>query len=81
MDIFGNLAGMVTTAFKVPGDHDVVSTAPDIFRVFPHVGNPIPEDRVPEGIDLMKNLVSGKGLQPHSCYRIIHHVFNLDSRY
>jgi hypothetical protein len=65
MDIFGNLAGMVTTAFKVPGDHDVVSTARDIFRVIHHVGYPFPEDRVPEGIDLMKNLVSGKGHQPH----------------
>lgn len=51
MDILGNLAGMVSTPFKVPGDHDVVCAARDIFRVFHHVGYPFPEDRVPEGID------------------------------
>jgi hypothetical protein len=51
MDVLGNLAGMVGTPFKVPGDHDVVRAARDIFRIFHHVGNPFPEDRVPEGID------------------------------
>jgi hypothetical protein len=51
MDVLGNLAGMIGTPFKVPGDHDVVCAARDIFRIFHHVGNPFPEDRVPEGID------------------------------
>ena len=51
MDVLGNLAGMVGTPFKVPGDHDVVRAARDIFRIFHHVGNPFPEDRVPKGID------------------------------
>ena len=51
MDVLGNLAGMVSTPFKVSGDHDRVRSARDIFRVFHHVGNPFPEDRVPEGID------------------------------
>jgi len=44
MDVLGNLAGMVSTPFKVPGDHDVVRAARDIFQVFHRVGNPFPED-------------------------------------
>jgi hypothetical protein len=51
IDILGNLAGMVSTAFKVPGDNDVVRTARDILRVFYYAGNTFPEDRVPECID------------------------------
>ena len=44
MDVLGNLAGMVSTPFKVPGDHDRVRAARDIFGVFHRVGNPFPED-------------------------------------
>jgi len=44
MNILGNLAGMISTAFKVPGDHDIVCAAGDIFRVFHHVCNSFPEN-------------------------------------
>ena len=51
MDVLGNLASMVSTPFKVRGDHDRVRAARDILGVFHRVGYPFPEDRVPEGID------------------------------
>ncbi len=46
MNILRNLAGMVSTAFEVPGDHDVVGAPRDILRVFHHVGDSFPEDRM-----------------------------------
>jgi len=51
VNIFRNFAGMVGTPFEIPGDHDVVRAAWDIFWIFHHVGDPFAEDGVPECID------------------------------
>ncbi len=44
MNILGNLAGVVSTAFEVPGNHDVIRAPGDILRVFDHICNSFPED-------------------------------------
>ena len=44
MNILSNLAGMISTALEVAGDHDVVGAPRDVLWIFHHVGYSFPED-------------------------------------
>jgi hypothetical protein len=46
MNVLGNLAGMVTTAFEIPGYEDIVGAAGNTLGIFHHVGNCFAEDRL-----------------------------------
>jgi hypothetical protein len=50
MHVLRNLAGMVSAAFEIPGDHDVVGAAGDAPGILHHVRDAFAEDRVAQGI-------------------------------